>query len=174
MLKGIREKPIIAGAYTSGEGICPMLAAHRGGGRTSASSFARTWDRFAFGGARVTGPRPATARELMVLASNLEASLAVEEGPEVDLAGAVASHRELVARRAESHECPPRAGRLRPGKPRSPNPRPRKPRSVTVWPWTRVVRSYDEYQRVLEHLEHERTALEPHPARAAIAQPELV
>src|SRR5215210_8724012 len=35
MLEGIRETPIIAGAYTSSEGTCPMLAAHRRGGRTS-------------------------------------------------------------------------------------------------------------------------------------------
>jgi hypothetical protein len=96
MLEAVRQTPIIAGAYTSGEGVCPMLAAHRRGGRTNASSFARTWDRFAFRGARVTGPRPATARELMILSSHLEASLSAQDAPEADLAAAIASHQELV------------------------------------------------------------------------------
>ena len=44
MLEGISSTPIIAGAYTSDGGICPMLAAHRAGGRTNAISFARVWD----------------------------------------------------------------------------------------------------------------------------------
>jgi hypothetical protein len=66
MLEGIRTNPIIVGAYTDPNGICPMLAAHRAGGRTNLIAFARAWDRFAFGGSRVTGPRPATARELLI------------------------------------------------------------------------------------------------------------
>ena len=48
MLEGLDAGPIIAGAYTSGDGICPMLAAHRAGGRCSAAFFADAWDRFAF------------------------------------------------------------------------------------------------------------------------------
>src|SRR6476469_6955449 len=48
MLEGVRSNDIIVGAYTSRDGgVCPMLAAHRCGGRTSLISFARTWDRFA-------------------------------------------------------------------------------------------------------------------------------
>ena len=58
MLEGIRANEIIVGAYTDEDGICPMLAAHRAGGRTNFISFAKAWDRFAFRGARGT-PGPA-------------------------------------------------------------------------------------------------------------------
>src|SRR3954469_21785917 len=75
MLEGIREHDIIAGAYTDRHGgVCPMLAAHRHGGRTSFITFARTWDRFT--GAR--RGRLATARELRVLVAQLEASVLAE------------------------------------------------------------------------------------------------
>ena len=48
MLQGVRESEIIVGAYTDRQGgVCPMLAAHRNGGRTNFISFARAWDRFA-------------------------------------------------------------------------------------------------------------------------------
>ena len=50
MLEGIRCNDIIVGAYTGPDGICPMLAAHRAGGRTDFISFAKAWDRFALGG----------------------------------------------------------------------------------------------------------------------------
>ena len=48
MLRGIDANPIIAGGYSDKRagGICPMLAAHRNGGRTNLASFARAWDRF--------------------------------------------------------------------------------------------------------------------------------
>lgn len=141
MLEGIRNNAIIAGAYTDPRGICPMLAAHRAGGRTSAISFARAWDRFAFRGARVSGPRRATARELLVLRSHLEASLLAEEAPELDLAAAIASHRALAEARV--------ARRERPGDP----DRSRELRGGAGWAWARVARSYDEYKRVLEQLE---------------------
>ncbi len=61
MLRGIDANEIIVGAYTDGEGgICPMLAAHRNGGRTDFASFARAWD--AYTGAK--RPRRATRREI--------------------------------------------------------------------------------------------------------------
>ncbi len=43
MLAGVRaSERIIVGAYTDGEGgVCPMLAAHRSGGRTDFLSFVR-------------------------------------------------------------------------------------------------------------------------------------
>ena len=73
MLDGVRGNSIVVGAYTDGDGgICPMLAAHRNGGRTSFLSFARAWDAFA----RADEVRPATARELRVLENLLVASLA--------------------------------------------------------------------------------------------------
>src|SRR5438105_14097181 len=99
MLEGLRSNEIIVGAYSSDGGICPMLAAHRAGGRTNLISFAKAWDRFALGGARVTRPRRATVRELRVLVTQLEASLLDEELPHTELAAAIESHKQLVARR---------------------------------------------------------------------------
>jgi hypothetical protein len=104
MLDGVRSNRIVVGAYTDGRGgICPMLAAHRNGGRTSFLSFARAWDAFA----RAEKVRPATARELRVLEDLLVASLAEDPGGDTDLAAAIAEHqaavrargREIVARR---------------------------------------------------------------------------
>jgi hypothetical protein len=90
MLDGIRTRPIIAGAYTDNRGgICPMLAAHRGGARTSLLSFARSWDAFA----HAKRARRATRRELRVLEDLLVASLAAE----VDLGAAIAEHRASAA-----------------------------------------------------------------------------
>src|SRR5919197_2700383 len=75
MLEGVRSNEIIVGAYADrAGGVCPMLAAHRCGGRTSFASFARAWDRFA--GARRA--RRASARELHVLEQHLEASILAE------------------------------------------------------------------------------------------------
>ncbi len=139
MLEGIRANEIVVGAYSHGGGICPMLAAHRAGGRTNLISFARAWDRFAFGGARRTRPRPATERELTVLATHLEASLLAEEIPDSVLGAAIASHRDLLRRRDESV-------RVRPGEPDRTRELSRQP----GWRWMRIVRRYDEYERALE------------------------
>lgn len=103
MLTGIRTNEIIVGAYSDRHGgVCPMLAAHRCGGRTSFISFARAWDRFA--GAKRA--RRATQRELRVLEAHLEASLLAEEGrhapaPAADLQAAVADHQALARARRE-------------------------------------------------------------------------
>ena len=72
MLDGIREHPIVCGAYTDGRGgICPMLAAHRHGGRVTMLAFARSWDAFT----RAKRVRRVTARELRTLEDLLLASL---------------------------------------------------------------------------------------------------
>ena len=71
MLVGLDNEAIITGAYSHDGGICPMLAAHRRGGRTSHESFAQSWDSYT--GAK-TGRR-ATERELRTLRTMLEASL---------------------------------------------------------------------------------------------------
>src|SRR5271165_3834957 len=94
MLAGLRaNQRIIAGAYVDGEGgVCPMLAAHRAGGRTDLLSFARSWDRFADARGKA---RAATRRELGVLTAQLEASLA--SASELELDRAIADHRRLVA-----------------------------------------------------------------------------
>jgi hypothetical protein len=95
MLKGVRANDrIIVGAYVDElGGVCPMLAAHRCGGRTDFLSFAKSWDRFT----RVKGsPRAATRREVRILLSQLEASLMQGTGPDLD--AAICEHRELVGR----------------------------------------------------------------------------
>ena len=145
MLHGIRENAIIAGAYTHPRGICPMLAAHRAGGRTSAISFARAWDRFVFRGARVNRPRPATAGEVMVLTAHVEASL-LAEAPDLDLGAAIASHRELIAQRDP--------GPVRPAG----SDRASELRECDGWSWMRVVRTYGEHERAVEQLEGEQAA----------------
>ena len=78
MLDGIRRYDrIIVGAYTDRTGgVCPMLAAHRCGGRTDFRSFARAWDGFTGAGRRA---RRATDRELRTLTAQLEASLWEED-----------------------------------------------------------------------------------------------
>jgi hypothetical protein len=76
MLDGVRASTIVVGAYTDGRGgICPMLAAHRNGGRTDLASFAIAWD--AFTGAKRL--RRATRREVRTLRSYLEVSLLRDE-----------------------------------------------------------------------------------------------
>jgi hypothetical protein len=98
MLDGIRTEPIIAGAYSDRSGgVCPMLAAHRHGGRTNFVSFAHAWDRFA--GARKRARR-ATRRELGVLEANLEASIHAD----TDLAAAIRDH-QAIARDRRSREA---------------------------------------------------------------------
>jgi hypothetical protein len=82
MLTGVERNRIIVGAYTDRDGgICPMLAAHRNGGRTSLASFARAWDRYT--GARGR-PRPASERELTTLRAMLEASIMLAETPALE------------------------------------------------------------------------------------------
>jgi hypothetical protein len=88
MLEGIEANTIIVGAYTDRRGgVCPMLAAHRHGGRTDLLAFAHGWDRFC----EAKRPRTATERELAVLKAHLEASL--YDAQRQDLAGAIVEHQ---------------------------------------------------------------------------------
>ncbi len=103
MLEGVREaERVIVGAYTDGAGgVCPMLAAHRHGGRTSFVSFAHAWDRFTRAGRRA---RRATRRELSILIGQLEGSLlSAEQG---ELAAAIGEHRASVRRRERAERDP--------------------------------------------------------------------
>jgi hypothetical protein len=94
MLTAVRTNEIIVGAYTDKDGrVCPMLGAHRNGGRTNFISFAKAWDAFA----RVRRPRPATDREIRILTTMLEASLLAED--QVPLDGVIAEHQELARER---------------------------------------------------------------------------
>jgi hypothetical protein len=91
MLEGVRRWPIIVGAYTDrGGGVCPMLAAHRCGGRTNFLAFARAWDRYT----HAKRPRRATEREVGVLIAHLEASLL--GGPTADFEAAITDHQAKV------------------------------------------------------------------------------
>ncbi len=108
MLDAIGCNPIIVGAYSApGGGVCPMLAAHRNGGRTDYSEFARAWDRYARAGRQT---RPATEGELTALRTMLEASIAEEHvsGPGA-LARAIADHRGALRSRLrrEEHDVEP-------------------------------------------------------------------
>jgi hypothetical protein len=98
MLDGVRGNDIIVGAYTTRDGgVCPMLAAHRSGGRTSLISFAHSWDRFT----GVKRPRRATERELRILVAHLESSLLAEGLPELEQVAV--EHRERLERNVADH-----------------------------------------------------------------------
>jgi hypothetical protein len=134
MVDGVMANRIIVGAYTDRRGgVCPMLAAHRRGGRTNFASFARAWDRYTGAKGR---PRPATQRELRTLVFMLEASLFCDERELDDLAGAIARLKAAKAERVrrDSGERD-RTGELRhrPG-----------------WAWLRLFRRYDDYEAALE------------------------
>ena len=143
MLDGIDVNPIIVGAYTDGTGgVCPMLAAHRRGGRTSLASFARAWDRYT----EARNARRATDRELRTLRAMLEASLYYE--PESsDLARAA---DELRARRVALEARGEPARRETGERDRSGELR-RRP----GWAWLRVFRRYDDWQEALARAEEQ-------------------
>ncbi|MQA72863.1 MAG: hypothetical protein GEU88_00660 [Solirubrobacterales bacterium] len=111
MLRGIDSNRIVVGAYVDpgSGGICPMLAAHRNGGRTNVASFARAWDEYT--GAR--RPRRATRREVRTLRSLLESSLGVGLDPELErtpiaeLAAQIRAEREQRGARCAPHPAPP-------------------------------------------------------------------
>jgi hypothetical protein len=181
MLDGIAQNPIIVGAYANEDGVCPMLAAHRNGGRTSLISFARAWDRFAFRDVRKGRARRATERELRILKTYLETSLLEDEVPRTGLAGARQEHLDLRDRRqqaeardarrasaearrasAKARERRRRARELaRDTRANSSRVRPGDPdRSHELgprhgWSWTRLFRRYDEYELALQRLEAE-------------------
>ncbi len=141
MLEGLDANRIIVGAYTDREGgICPMLAAHRHGGRTALASFARSWDRYTGAG---NGPRPATERELRTLRAMLEASITIESGvSQSELGQAIAEYRASLA--AAPAPAPAETGE-----------RDRQPelRKKPGWSWLRPFRRLDEYERAVAELE---------------------
>ena len=142
MLEGVRTNEIIVGAYVDRHGgVCPMLAAHRNGGRTSFISFAKAWDRFA--GAKRA--RRATERELRVLTAHLEESIAAEEA--IDLADAISDHERLAAARPRPGD-PDRSGELA---------------GRAGWAWLRPFRRLDDYERAVQRAERE-----PEPERELV------
>ena len=143
MLDAIEHNRIIVGAYTDRDGgVCPMLAAHRNGGRTSYASFAKAWDRYTRAG---NHSRPATERELITLQTMLEASLASDAPDNTTLGMAIAAHRELKHER-EDRPLPADTGE------RNRMPELRKRHG---WAWTRLFRRYEDYEAAMAELEAE-------------------
>ena len=139
MLDAIEHNRIIVGAYTDRQGgVCPMLAAHRNGGRTSYASFARAWDRYTKAPSR---SRAATERELTTLRTMLEASLASDAPDSTTLGRAIADHHELQSRaprpKADTGE-------------RNRTPELRKRHG---WAWTRLFRRYEDFEAAMEQIE---------------------
>ena len=141
MLDGIEASRIIVGAYTDRDGgVCPMLAAHRHGGRTNLASFAKAWDRYT--GAKGGRPRPARDRELRTLRTMLEASVAMDVlGGTSELGQAIQEHQARTGQPAP--EWPDTGGRDR-----TPELRQR-----PGWAWLRIFRRYDAYEAALRDLE---------------------
>ena len=147
MLTGIDENQIVVGAYTDKDtgGICPMLAAHRNGGRTSLASFARSWDRFT----NARRPRLATEREVRTLRSYIEMSLLRDEQGTESVA---ALANEIRAERAAAEK------RAKPLTPEGQTPEGQTERADTgerhragelkhrrFWSWLRPTRRYDVF-----------------------------
>jgi hypothetical protein len=162
MLEGINANEIIVGAYTDRDGgVCPMLAAHRRGGRTDLASFARAWDRYTRAGRRA---RKASEREVRTLRVMLEASLTHDEHIRGELADAVAELKAIKARRA-AEEAAAEPAELEPVAPAPPTDRAPAPRDTGErdrsgelrrrpgWAWLRVFRRYDEYEAALDRLQ---------------------
>jgi hypothetical protein len=136
MLDGLEANRIIVGAYTDRQGgVCPMLAAHRRGGRTSLASFAKAWDRYTRAG---RGPRPATDRELRTLRTMLEASIAIDSGVDEELKQVVARHKDHKQRQPTGEKDRTAELRDRHG-----------------WAWMRLFRRYDAYELALRQLEEQ-------------------
>ncbi len=144
MLDGITSNRIIVGAYTDRRGgVCPMLAAHRHGGRTALASFARAWDRYTNAHGR---PRPATERELRMLKAMLQASLYSEDSRS-DLTEAVSQLKAAKERRArEEVVAAPKADTGERDRTQELKKRP-------GWAWLRVFRRYDAYKAALDQIE---------------------
>jgi hypothetical protein len=179
MLRGIDSNPIIVGAYVDRDGgVCPMLAAHRNGGRTSLASFARAWDRYT--GAK--RPRRATRRELRTLRSLLEASLSGDDltecGSIVEAAAQIRAERAATAER-EALGCDSaepvtplqlvdRSIRVHRRADTGERHRAHELRDRLHWSWIRPARRYEEYRDLLaaaeEQLAEQRAAELSRPA----------
>jgi len=167
MLDGIASNRIIVGAYVdpNSGGICPMLAAHRNGGRTSLASFARAWDSYT--GAR--RPRLARRREVRTLTSLLQTSLAadilgpVASGSLAEAADAIRSERALIAARppveSRPDAAPIEAPEVEPTVRRRLNTGERhrgaELRTRLRWAWMRPTRRYDEFKDLVAAAEEQ-------------------
>jgi hypothetical protein len=145
MVDSLDDQRIIVGAYTDGDGgVCPMLAAHRNGGRTNLASFARAWDRYT--GAKTM--REASDRELRTLRAMLEASLYYEDNAS-ELATAAAEHRALTQEREE------RDAERKPRRDTGERDRSGELGRRHGWAWLRVFRRLDEYEAAVAEAERQ-------------------
>jgi hypothetical protein len=126
MLQGLqRYDRIIVGAYSDRSGgVCPMLAAHRCGGRTDFRSFARAWDRFTGAGRRA---RTASEREVMTLMTQIEASIWREDEMRAEVSALGAGVAPAPA-----------------------NDVPKPPRKAQGAAWLRPFRRWDGYREAVE------------------------
>jgi len=160
MLRGIDTNRIIVGAYVDSPsgGICPMLAAHRNGARTSVAQFARAWDAYTL----AKRPRRATRREVRTLRSliewSLETSTNLSAGSLADAAAQIRAEREQF-RCADATET-----NVTPSTPADTGERHRgsELRLARDWAWLRPTRRLDEFKDLLaaaeEQLSEQRAA----------------
>lgn len=146
MLRGIDSNPVIAGAYADpgSGGVCPMLAAHRNGGRTDLSSFARCWD-FYTGAKR---PRLATPREVRTLRSFLMTSLDTPSvGPQPGTLSELAAELRAERARLRTAELVRERGRDSRERPATgERHRAAELRDEPGWGWTIPARSLETYR----------------------------
>ena len=166
MLDGIERDEIIAGAYSNREGVCPMLAAHRAGGRTTAIAFAKAWDRFAFRASRSRRPRRATARELLLLKIYLQASLLATPNEARTPVTPARTPVTPAGAPCTAHTGDRRPDRRTPAAPPRPGDADRSDELAgrPGWSWSRLVRRYDDYERLMALLESELDAPSYSPA----------
>lgn len=149
MLTGMETNPIIVGAYANRDGICPMLAAHRSGGRTAVIEFAKAWDRFAYRNVWRGRPRRASKHELLILRLYLQASLLADPEPAATVPGPAATVPEPPATAPVSAQ----SGRVE-HEPEQSLDLDRTDELVAAdgSAWTLATRSYDDYRRTLTEL----------------------
>jgi len=100
MLSGLGSNTVITGAFSDGSGVCPMLAAHRNGGRANCVSFPDAWDIFTgVHGRGIT--RQATQYEVLQLRLQLEESLNAPRTTNNGFAEAIAEHHASIESRRE-------------------------------------------------------------------------
>jgi hypothetical protein len=143
MLVGIANNTIVVGAYTYADGICPMLAAHRNGGRTDFVAFARSWDEYCFRGVRPRKRRPrlASASELATLRAYIESSMLADESVRPP-------HRDPTLAHGDTPEPEDREPVLSPVAPDSSSEQP----SRAGWRELAITRSLDEFELALTEL----------------------
>jgi hypothetical protein len=164
MLRGIDSNRIIVGAYTdpNSGGVCPMLAAHRNGGRTSVGSFALAWDHYT----NAKRPRRATRREVRTLRSLLEWSLGaspdVATGSLAEAAAQIRAEREQMGCATESVAADPVVEPVAPSeitirrrRDTGERHRGRELRLRRNWAWMRPARAIDDYKDLLAAAEEQ-------------------